>query len=313
MSGPNDSGAGDTPTGDFKLQLDATEPQPPSSRFRLKLHFETPRLEWRPAQTVLGLPTDKPEFLKLDDPFAAVLRAERYFACGAMLFDMKRPDFDVLDMAFLAAPTDPPALLPSFAQMKALEDEAFYKRLGRTPPLFGAPAPQPLYTPPFIAAPPPSPFYKIHDPATMRGEPSAPKPGAAGDVLKAFMGLPVVQINVDKIKDLGMAQLRFLKRDWDEAPWRDRIPAIVLTSSLAAGVVGAVLGVDDARHFAFKSLKGMDVPVPWVPGLSVHVDDMGKADPWLLGKSSDPHQVQAVQFGLKLDVLKLIPEVRRVF
>ena len=132
MSGPNDSGSGDTPTGDFKLQLDVTEPQPPSSRFRLKLHFETPRLEWRPAQTTSGLSTDKPEFLKLDDPLAAVLRAERYFACGAMLFDMKRPDFDVLDMAFLAAPTDPPALLPSFAQMKALEDEAFYKRLGRT-------------------------------------------------------------------------------------------------------------------------------------------------------------------------------------
>jgi hypothetical protein len=73
------------------------------------------------------------------------------------------------------------------------------------------------------------------------------------------------------------------------------------------------LGASEARHFAFGALKGADVPVPWVPGLSLHVDDFGKADPFLLGKPSDPHQPQPLQFGLKLDVLKAIPAIRKVF
>jgi hypothetical protein len=312
MSGPNDSGAGDTPTGDFKLPASATEPQPPSARFRLKLHFDTPRLEWRP---VLGEPAEggEPAFLKLDDPFAAVLLTERYFASGGLLFDIRSPDFAVVGKAFLDAPTDPPALLPSFAQMKAAQDEAFYKRLGLTPPLFGAPAATPLLTPPLLATPSPSLFYKLPDPAAMRGEPTAPKAAAAGDVLKAFMGLPIVQINVNKLKDFGMQQVRLLKDDWDKAPWRDRITAISLAAPLAASVVGTVLGVDDARHFAFKNLKGVDVPVPWVPGLSVQVDDFGRADRFLLGvKANDPNQVQDARFILKLDVLKAIPAVRKV-
>jgi hypothetical protein len=324
MSGPNDSGSGDTPTGDFKLQVGktddvkpavrGTEPQTPSPRFRLRLDWDTPQLQWRPLRSAPLRGGDEPEFLALDDPFEAVLRTERYIATGGLLFDMRTPSFEVVDKAFLDAPTEPPKLLPSFAQMKAWQDDAFYKGLGRTPPLFGAPAPQPLYTPPLLAPPPPSPFYKAPDPAAMRGEPTAPKAGAAGDILKAFMGLPIVQIHLNKLTALGLQQVRLLKRDWDEAPWRDRITAITLAAPLAAGVVGAVLRADEARHFAFKSLKGVDVPVPWVPGLSVHVSDYGKADPFLLGaKSGEAHQAQAAEFGLKLDLLKAIPVVRRVF
>lgn len=315
MSGPNESGGGDTPTGDFKLPGFETAGPALSPKYRLRLHWDTPRLQWSPVLATPSPPRDQPEFLRLDDPFAAVVEAERYILSGALLFDMRRLDFDVIDKAFLVAPTAPPNLLPSFAQMKAAEEDAFYRRLGRPAPLFGAPlAPAPLLTPPVIGPPPPSPFYKLPDPAAMRADPAAPRAGQVGDIFKALMGLPYVQVNMNKLQSEGLRQVRLLKTQWNDAPWRDRIPAIVIAAPIAAGVIGTVLGVDDARHFAFNRLKGVDIPAPFVPGLSLHVDDFGKADPFLLGaKPADAHQPQAVQFGLKLDVLKAIPAIRKVF
>ncbi|HUC68978.1 MAG TPA: hypothetical protein VMA53_26410 [Stellaceae bacterium] len=316
MSGPNDSGAGDTPTGDIKLPTrDVAGAKPLSPKFRLHLYWDTPRLQWQPVLASPPEPRDQPAFLKLADPFASVLNAERYILDGGLLFDLSHPNFDILDKAFLEAPTAPPNLLPSFAQMKAWEDAAFYQRLGRTAPLMGAPAPPPpLLTPPVIAPPPPSPFYKLPDPVALRGEPDAPRVGAAGDVLKAFMALPAVKTNMNKLSDYGLQQARLLKNDWDKSPWLDRIFAITITTPLAASVVGTVLGVSDARHFAFDKIKGADVPVPFIPGFSVHIDDFGKADPYLLGaKPPDPHQPQALSFGVKFDLLKAIPAIKRVF
>jgi len=314
MSSPNDSGAGDTPTGDFKLPGFNAPAPVLSPRYRLRLHWDTPRLQWSPALATLPPPRDTPEFLKLDDPFAAVEETERYFRDGGLLFGMRRLSFDVIDKAFLEAPTAPPKLLPSFAEMKAWEDKVFYRRLGRPAPLFGAPSPTPLLTPPVFGPPPPSPFYKLPDPAAMRLDPAAPKAGEVGDIFKALMGLPFVQQNMNKLRDEGLRQVRLMKREWDDAPWRDRMTAIVIATPIAAGVLGTVLGVDDVRHFAFNRLKGVDIPAPWVPGLSLHIDDFGKADPFLLGaKPAEGHPPQAVQFGLKLDVLKAIPAIRKVF
>ena len=316
MSGPNDSGGGDTPTGDFKLPIfDKPAPQALSPRFRLQMHLDTPRLEWGPAIATPPASRGQPAFLKLADPLGAVARMERYILSGSLLFDMRRPAFEFVDKAYLDAPTTPPHLIPSFAEMKAREDEAFYLRLGRNAPLFGAPAPPaPMLTPPFAAPPPPSPFYKSPDPATMRAGPTGPKEGSFGYVLKALHGLPIVQLNLDLLSDDALRQVQVLKNEFDKAPWVDRITVIALGAPIAAGVVGMILGADDARHFAFKQLKGADVPVPWVPGLSLQIKDFGKADPFLLGgKAGDPHQAQALEFGLKFDVLKAIPAVRKVF
>ncbi len=316
MSGPNDSGSGDTPTGDFKLPIfDRATPQALSPRFRLHLHWDVPRLEWRPTQASTSTPRDQPAFLTLDDPLGAVATTEQYILSGALLFDMRRPSFEVIDKAFLDAPTTPPHLIPSFAEMKAWEDDAFYRRLGQSAPLRGAPAaPAPLLTPAVIAPPPPSPFYNVPDPAAMRADPAGPKAGSFGDILKALHGLPIVQRTLNTLSDEGLRQVRVLKTNWDQAPLLDRITVITLSAPIAASVVGAVLGADDARHFAFKTLKGADVPVPWVPGLSLHVSDYGKADPFLLGaKPNDPHQPQALEFGLKFDVLKAVTAVRKRF
>src|SRR5579863_6935067 len=263
MSGPNDSGSGDTPTGDFKLPLGDLGQRALSPRFRLHLYWETPRLEWRPTQAAAPPPRDQPEFLQLDDPLGVVLAMERYILAGSLLFDMKRPRFDLVDKAFLDAPSAPPKL-PSFAEMKAWEDDAFYRRLGRSAPLFGAPAtPTPLLTPPIAAPPPPSPFFKMPTPPPLGVDPATPKAGSFGDVLKALHSLPIVQNNLNKLSDEGLRQLRLMRAEWDKSPWLDRITAITLSAPLAAGVVGGLLENDDARHRAFNILKGMDVPAPF--------------------------------------------------
>jgi hypothetical protein len=311
MSGPNDSGPGDTPASDLKTPLwDGASPRTLSPRFRLQLHLEPLRLDWRPAGGAPAL-RDRPAFLNLEDPFAAVLDAERYIVGGALLFDMRATNLDLIDKAFLVAPIAPPSLLPSFAQMKEWEDDAFYRRLGRSAPLFGAPAPRPLLTPPIIAAPPPSPFYRLPDPSAMPMDAVAPKAGSVGDVLKAAKGLKVVQDLENRLNDEASRQIRLFKADWDKSPWLDRSLEITMAAPLAASVVGTIIGADDARHFAFNLLKGREIPLPPVPGLSFQIDNFGKADSFLLGTKPDAQHPQAVQFGLKFDLLKAIPALRK--
>ncbi len=313
MSGPNDSGPGDTATGDVKLPLlDAAAPTTLSPRFRLQMHWEPLHLDWRPAPGAASAPRDRPAFLRLDDPFEAVLDAERYIVGGAFLFEMRLPNFALIDNAFLVAPVAPPSLLPSFAQMKAWEDDVFYRRLGRTAPLFGAPAPTPLLTPPVIAPPPPAPFYKLPDPAKMPAGSVTPRAGSVGDVLKAANGLRIVQDLENRMNDEASRQIRLFKADWKKSPWLDRSFEIVLTAPLVASALGTILGADDARHFAFNLLKGKEIPLPPVPGLSFQIDNFGKADSFLLGsKPADAHHLQPVQFGLKFDLLKAIPALRK--
>ena len=315
MSGPNDSGAGDTSTGDLTAPVaDAVAPRALSPRFRLQMHWEPLHLEWRPVSGAPGSATP-PAFLKLDDPFAAVLDAERYMRSGSFLFDMRRPSFDLVDKAFLAAPTVPTSLLPSFAQMKASEDGEFYGRLGRSAPLFGAPAPPaPLLTPLVIAASPAAPFYKLPSPTATPTDTVTPKAGSVGDVLKAAMGLKIVQDLQNRMSDEGSRQIAAFKSDFHNQPWLNRSLEITLAAPLAASVVGTIVGVDDARHFAFNILKGREIPVPPVPGMSIQIDDFGKADTILLGaKPADLQHPQPVQFSLKFDLLKAIPALRRAF
>ena len=110
MSGPNDSGAGETANGEFKLPLGDAAPKF-SDRFRLRVRWETPHLEWRPTQATPTSPLAQPALLRLDDPFAAVLDFERYMLSGALLFDTTRLRFDLLDKAYLDAPTVSPSTL----------------------------------------------------------------------------------------------------------------------------------------------------------------------------------------------------------
>ena len=321
MSGPNESGPNEsgldeggpraTTSGDFTLPLFKPDaPQSPSERFRLKLFWDTPRLQWTPDPG-RPAPPREPEFLKLDDPRAALGSYKSYLQGGGLRFDLSRARFDLLDKAYLDAPTDPPTLIPSFAQLKAMEDEAFFKRLGRPAPLLGAPLPAPTLTPPLSAAPGPSPFFKLPDPAAMRGDPPAPKPGALGDVAKAFLAVPAINRNFELLKNFGLQQVNLLEREWDKAPWRDRITAIVIFAPLPAEIVRDVLGNDEARHFAFDALKGQKVPIPFLSALSFHIDGFGKANSYFLG--SKPGDAQELKFGLTLDVLKAFPNFAKKF
>ena len=141
-----------------------------------------------------------------------------------------------------------------------------------------------------------------------------PKAGSVGDVLKAVMGLKVVQDLQNRVSDDASRQLAAFKTDFLNQSRLDKSLEISLAAPLAAGVVGTIVGVDEARHFAFNILKGREIPVPPVPGLSLQIDNFGKADPFLLGgKPADLQHPQPVQFGLKFDLLKAIPALRKAF
>ncbi len=318
MSGPNDSGGGDTPTGDFKLPtFDRAAPQALSPRFRLQLHWDTPRLEWRPTQANSPAPRDQPAFLKLDDPFGAVATTEQYILSGGLLFDMRRPRFEVIDKAFLDAPTTPPPLIPSFAEMKAWEDDAFYRRLGRSAPLRGAPAPP---TPDADAAGDRAAaavavLQSSRSRRDARPIPAAPKAGSFGDILKALHGLPIVQRVLNLLSDEGLRQVRVMKNEWDTvalARPHHRDHAERRRSRRASSGLGARRG--RRAPLCVQGTEGRRLPVPFVPGLSLHVSDFGRPTRSCSApRPSDPHQPQAIEFGLKFDVLKAIPAVRKVF
>jgi hypothetical protein len=295
---------------DFTLSAWTDEKPSLLPGYQLRMHLDVPRLVWTPARP----PAVDRGLSHLPDPNAALDAMEAYILDGSLLFGMQRPSWLTLDRAFLTAPTAPPPPLPSFAQMKAWEDEAFYRRLGRPAPLFGAPADSSGDTLRLlpIAAPAAAPFFKLPASPPPGTEPSAPRPGTFGDVLSGFYQTRVVQEGVYKIHDAFNVQIRKLQLEWKNGSTSERVAAITFATPLAVGLIGGVLGASDARHLAFKTLLGVDIPVPWVRGLSFKFSDYGRgADQFLLG--TDPNKPSGVNFGFKLDVLEAIPAVKKLF
>jgi hypothetical protein len=302
MSGPNDSGTGDAPTGDLKFpSLAAAAPEPVSPRFRLGINWSTPHLEWRPVMATPAPP--RLGFLRLDDPFAAVEATSRYILNGAFLFDLQRPDWDDVDKALLQAPTEPPNLFPSFAQMKIWQNDAFFRGLA---------APQPWLQAPAVAAPP-TPFYKAPDPSAMRADSSAPRAGKVGDILKAVDGLPVVQELKNRAADQARLIVPRLALEWRSLTVAEKIPLITLSVPLVAGVVGTMIGPAETRHFLFQKLEGAKLPVPYVPGTKFFIEGFGKWSDFLIGAPANPRQPRELRFGVTVDLLEAIPAVRKAF
>jgi hypothetical protein len=247
--------------------------------------------------------------LRPADSPAAFSAAASYFRDGSFLLDSSRPNWLALDTAFGGAPISPPRALPSFADLKAAEDEAFFRRAGRTPPLFGAPAANGLGAPRLpIAGPVATPFYKLPDPLPPWSEAMAPRPGAIGDVMDAAFKLPAMQDLRSRLSDQGAWRLHEMERYWNNRALIEQIGLVTLTAPLAAGVVGAVLGADEARHKAFSLLRGVALPVPFVPGLKFKINDFGKADPFLLGAPrAEPNRPSGFEMMFMLDLTKIKP------
>ena len=304
MSGPEDS---------LDLTLDARIDRGPRllPGFQLRMYLDLPRLEWRTmrgaASTDLTLrPPDSPDNL---------IAASRWVLDGSFLLSLSQPNWLMLDRAFCSAPLAAPRILPSFADLQAASDEAFFSRLHRSAPLFGAPATDP-FAPPRLPIPGPAatPFFKLPDPIPPWSEPPGPRPGAIGDIMSATLDLPIMQSLKTQLSAEATWRLHDMVRYWNNSAVIDKLGLVTLTAPLAAGVIGGVLGADDARHRAFGLLKGAELPIPFIPGLKVKIDDFGKLDPFLLGTpSAQPNRPEAYAASLTLDLTKIAPKFFKGF
>jgi hypothetical protein len=278
----------------------------------LRAHYDVPRLEWRPIQA----PAPEPGLDSLSDPVAAIDATHKYILNGSLFFAMQSPNWQALDLAFLRAPTQPPPLLPTIGEIKILQDDSFFRgRGGPTsllPPLDNSRG-NFLRLPSLAGAP--TPYFSYPQPTPPWAEDRALKAGSIGDVLGAIYKLKPIQERVKLVETLALGKVEEIKKKaWDQASFPQKFLEIGLGASLAAGVVGTVLGVDEARHLAFKKLVGVNIPVPWVEGLSVHINDYGPLDQPLTGAPSlSPNKPASVDFGLRLDLLKMFKGIRRAF
>jgi hypothetical protein len=174
--------------------------------------------------------------LKLDPAITAKIEAiERDIAARKLIEEMTKPDWSLV-LASLQLPQLPLQPLPA-------------------PGLFPTPPSQP-------ATPPAS-------------GPDTPRAGEASDVLKALYKLPAVQRIVGQAHDEASRQIRVLRVEWQTAPTSQRVIMISMGTIVAAGFIGPIIGNKPTRDLAFGFIKGKDIPVPGVDGLSFKILDHG--------------------------------------
>lgn len=316
MSGPNDSSA-DTTTGpDVKLTLPEVGAQEkPSDRFKLKINWQTPHLEWR---TVKGAdvappgaadPTPPPP-----DPDGALAASNRYLKSGQFLFALNQPDWSHVDKAYLSMPTEKPLLSFTQDQLRSWENDVFFRGLSRTPYLILQPASPPMQTPPPLDTSAASLFYKLPDPATMAREPGPPRPGAMGDALGALWGLPIIDRLRAQANDAMSHQFSLVERDWRQSSTWGKALIITLGATLTTEMVGTVIGVGPVRREAFKNILGAKLPVPFVPGVSFRLYDLGPAaNTALVGEAAAADiQKKGMRAEIDIDVPKFVDAVSKL-
>lgn len=163
-------------------------------------------------------------------------------------------------------------------------------------------------------APNPSPAPSIWS-APQGAGPSTPRPGEFSDVMRALSQLPAVQRLTTEAHDEGMRQLRVLRSDWDNASTGERIGMVSMAAVFAGSLITPIVANQQTRLLAFNLIKGNDIPVPGVDGLSFKLLDNGAGITTPLGIPglSGSAQVQvpnlnnvSYQFNVNFDVMEFV-------
>jgi hypothetical protein len=77
------------------------------------------------------------------------------------------------------------------------------------------------------------------------------------------------------VHDEGQQRLRLLRSEWDRASTGDRVVMVSMTSLVLGSSVAIVLANRETRQLAFDLIKGHDISVPGVDGLSFQILDRG--------------------------------------
>ena len=105
--------------------------------------------------------------------------------------------------------------------------------------------------------------------------PATPRAADLGDVTGAIYRLPVVQRLVLQAHDEGMHQLRLLREEWERATPTDRAVMVTMTGLVVGSSLTIILANHQTRGLAFDLVRGHDIPIPLVDGLSFQILDRG--------------------------------------
>lgn len=94
--------------------------------------------------------------------------------------------------------------------------------------------------------------------------PETPRPGTAGDVVKALMELDPVKKTLHDLAEKG-------KRDWKRLPPGGKAATVSAAVALGAGALAGIASDPETRKFALDALNGKEFSVPGVKGLKVQV------------------------------------------
>lgn len=123
-----------------------------------------------------------------------------------------------------------------------------------------------------MSEPLPSPEKPLFTPGA---GPSTPRPADFSDVTDAIYKLPPVQGLVGQAHDEGLRQLRLLRSEWNRASPGERTVMVTMSSIVVGSSIGIILANQPTRQAAFDLIKGRDIPIPGVDGLSFQILDQG--------------------------------------
>jgi hypothetical protein len=107
--------------------------------------------------------------------------------------------------------------------------------------------------------------------------PSTPRAGELSDVTGAIYQLPAVQRVVGLAHDEGLRQVRLLRSDWSNASTGNRIVMVTMAAVVVGGLITPIVANQQTRDLAFGFIKGRNIPIPGVDGLSFQILDSGGA------------------------------------
>ncbi len=107
--------------------------------------------------------------------------------------------------------------------------------------------------------------------------PATPRPGELSDLTGAVWQLPPVQRLAEQAHDEGLRRLRLLRAEWERASPGERTVMVTMTSIVVGSSIGIIMANRPTRQAAFDLIKGRDIPIPGVDGLSFQILDRGGA------------------------------------
>jgi hypothetical protein len=193
-------------------------------------------------------------------------------------FGYKPPQYRLMDTKLTLSPETQAFLDRIQAEMaaKAWMDQLLapkwemvdFQNLGQIVPVTVSP-PNPFLTTPPVPTPAPPP------PPTIGPFPPDPRPGEMKDITSAIYKLPLVQGIVQRANDEAQKQLRALKADFQAMPTGEKVVAISTSVIVAAGFIAPIIANKETRLLAFDFIKGKNIPVPGVDGLTFKLLDHG--------------------------------------